>query len=184
MQGTALDIAGAYRFDLIKRGDNRGSFTRVFCADTLAEQANLNKPLKHINHSVSAHKGTVRGLRYQIAPALETKAVTCLRGRVFDVMVDLRRGSPSFMTCVVNEVSADNLATIFVPVGVAHGFQTLEGETHILYMTTEPYNKECERSVRYNDPALDIQWPLAVAEISDRDAAILDLPHDFLGIDV
>lgn len=180
----ALDIDGAFRFDLLKRGDKRGTFTRVFCADTLAEQANLQSSLKHINCSVTAQKGSIRGLRYQVAPALEVKVVTCLRGRVFDVMVDLRKGSKTFMKVQANEISADAPASILVPQGVAHGFQTLEDNTEILYMTTQSYSPDCERSVRYSDPLFNIKWPLDVTDVSERDVVIPYLEQNFPGVDV
>ncbi|MEJ0062287.1 MAG: dTDP-4-dehydrorhamnose 3,5-epimerase family protein [Alphaproteobacteria bacterium] len=162
--------------------DNRGQFTRIFCSDTMMQEMGLSKPLKHINHSFTARQGTIRGLRYQTAPALEAKVVRCIRGRVFDVMIDLRKGSETFLKTQTTEISRANNLAVYVPEGFAHGFQSLEDETEVIYMTTAAYNKECERSVRYSDPLFSIQWPLPVAEISEHDDAIPFLSENFEGI--
>lgn len=184
MDCNTLDIEDAYLFDLKKTSDGRGSFSRVFCADTLLSHAKLDIPLKHINLSVTKQKGSVRGLRYQVAPALETKLVTCLRGRAYDVMVDLRKKSSTFMNVQVNEMDSRSPSTLIVPQGVAHGFQTLDDDTEILYMTTQPYNKECERSIRYDDPLFNIRWPLEVTNISEHDNSIAYLGKKFMGLDL
>lgn len=175
---TPLQDAALVEF--APREDSRGSFTRVFCADTLQDNVRLSKPLKHINHSVTVKKGAVRGLRYQVAPALEAKIVRCLRGRTFDVIIDLRKKSPTFLKTFSTELAPDK--AVFVPEGFAHGFQTLEDNCEVMYMTTAPYNKECERSVRYSDPLFNIQWPLSVTDISEHDAAIPFLDKNFAGV--
>lgn len=176
MKLTPLPLKDALLIDLTPRIDARGSFTRVFCAETLP----LKKPLVHINHSVTAQAGTVRGLRYQVAPALEAKVVRCLRGKTFDVIADLRAGSPTFLQTFGTELTPDK--ALFVPEGFAHGFQTLAPDCEVMYMTTAAYNKDCERSVRYSDPRLAIRWPLPVAGLSPHDAEIPFLDEHFEGI--
>ena len=180
MKFHPLPLQDAARVEFAPREDSRGTFTRVFCADTLQDNVRLTKPLKHINHSVTAKAGTIRGLRYQVAPALEAKIVRVLKGRTFDVIIDLRRKSPSFLKSFAGELTPE--MAVFVPEGFAHGFQTLEDGCEVMYMTTAPYNKDCERSVRYSDPLFDIKWPLPVTEISEHDAAIPFLDKNFAGV--
>jgi dTDP-4-dehydrorhamnose 3,5-epimerase len=180
MKFAPLPVDGAALVEFAPRGDARGSFTRVFCAETLAANTGFKKPVAHVNHSVTAKKGAVRGLRYQVAPALEMKIVRCLRGRTFDVIVDLRRGSPTFLRHAALELSPER--AVFLPEGCAHGFQTLEEGCEVMYMTSAPYNRDCERSVRYSDPRLGIRWPLAVTDISEHDAGIVFLEEGFEGI--
>jgi dTDP-4-dehydrorhamnose 3,5-epimerase len=180
MKFHELPLNGAALIEFAPRIDDRGSFTRVFCADTLRDGVGLSKPLKHINHSVTVKKGAVRGLRYQVEPALEAKIVRCLRGKTFDVIVDLRRGSPTFLQFSATVLKPD--MAVYVPEGFAHGFQTLEDGAEVMYMTTEPYNKECERSVCWSDPRLGIAWPLEVTDISEHDAAVPLLDEGFEGI--
>jgi dTDP-4-dehydrorhamnose 3,5-epimerase len=165
------------------RVDSRGSFTRVFCADTLAENGIFKKPIKHINHSVTVKAGTVRGLHYQKPPALEAKLFRCIRGALFDVMIDLRKDSSTFLKAFTITLDSSDRA-VFVPEGFAHGFQTLEDNTEAMYMTTVPYAPEHEGAVRWDDPLFGIAWPLAATEITDRDRSIPLLSKDFIGMDV
>lgn len=149
-------------------GDARGRFTRLFCEQELA----LIRPNLHftqINLSETHGRGTLRGMHYQTPPAAEAKLIRCLHGRVFDVAVDLRAGSPTFLQWHAMELAEDTDRAVFIPEGFAHGFQTLTDEAHLLYMHTAPWTPTCEAGLRHDDPRLAIEWPLPVAEISGRD---------------
>ncbi|MDR3641699.1 MAG: dTDP-4-dehydrorhamnose 3,5-epimerase [Humidesulfovibrio sp.] len=151
-------------------GDQRGSFARLFCARELEPLA-LPGPIVQINHSYTSAAGTVRGLHFQRPPKAEAKLVRCLRGRVLDVAVDLRKGSETYLTWHAVELSPENHLAFYLPRGFAHGFQTLEPDCELLYLHTEFYSPEHEGGLRFDDPALGIPWPLPVAELSARDAA-------------
>jgi dTDP-4-dehydrorhamnose 3,5-epimerase len=181
MKFSPLPLKDAMLVEFAPRGDARGSFTRVFCADTLEQNNIFGKPVKHINHSVTAKAGTIRGLHYQRPPALEAKLFRCLRGALFDVMIDLRKGSPTFIQTFTITLALPGEA-VFVPEGFAHGFQTLEDNTEAMYMTTAPYAPEHEGAIRYDDPLFKIQWPQAVTEISDRDKVTPDFDRAFRGL--
>ena len=150
-------------------GDARGSFARLFCAREL-QTLGLPGPVVQINHSYTQARGTVRGLHFQHPPRAEAKLVRCLKGRVLDLAVDLRRGSPTFLKWHAVELSPDNRLALYLPRGFAHGFQTLEPDSELLYLHTEFYSPEHEGGLRHDDPALGIAWPLPVAELSARDA--------------
>lgn len=149
--------------------DARGEFARLFDLGLLSDISG-NRPIVQINRSLTRQPGTVRGLHYQTAPALEAKWVRCLRGRVLDVAVDLRRGSPTFLQHFAIELSPDTAQALFIPEGCAHGFQVLEPDTELLYLHTAPYDPAHEGGLRCDDPALDIAWPLPIAGLSARDA--------------
>jgi dTDP-4-dehydrorhamnose 3,5-epimerase len=149
--------------------DHRGSFARLFCASELAGLG-LN-PIVQINHSLTRAPGAVRGLHFQRPPKSEAKLVRCLRGRVLDVAVDLRAGSPTYLQWHAVELSAANRLAFYLPRGFAHGFQTLEPDCELLYVHDECYSPEHEGGLRHDDPALGIHWPLPVADLSARDAA-------------
>ncbi len=142
----------------------------------------LQKPIRQINQSITRQKGAVRGLHYQKSPALEAKIVRCLRGRVFDVMVDLRADSPTFLKHQAVELSAENAQAVYIPEGFAHGFQALEEDCELLYLHMTPYSKEYEGGLRYDDPKLGIQWPLAATQLSQRDTGFPLLDPSFRGI--
>jgi len=152
--------------------DERGQFSRVFCA---AECSVLRPDLQwvQINVSRTYDKGTVRGMHFQYPPATEAKLIRCLRGRVFDVAVDLRAGSPTFLRWHGIELDGDGTTQFFIPEGFAHGFQALTDDAQLLYMHSAIWNREKEGGLRHDDPALAIDWPLRVARISDKDR---DLP--------
>ena len=162
-------------------GDNRGFLERLFCSDELQMLA----PFKHIaqiNHTLTGLVGTVRGMHFQHPPHAEIKFVSCLRGEVFDVAVDLRHNSPTFLHWHAELLSASNHKTLVIPEGFAHGFQTLTENCEMLYFHTHPYQPEAEGGLNPQDPRLNIQWPLAIAAISDRDAAHSLLHESFTGI--
>jgi dTDP-4-dehydrorhamnose 3,5-epimerase len=163
-------LAGAYVIDLEKRGDERGFFARAFCEQEFGAHG-LVTHLAQANNSLSARKGTLRGMHYQLAPKAETKLVRCIRGALFDVILDLRKDSPTFGQAFGAELSAENRRMMYVPKGFAHGFITLADDTEAFYFVDEFYAPELERGVRWNDPKFAIPWPAHVAPtvISDKD---------------
>ena len=165
-------------------GDERGSFMRLYCADTFGTAGIKNHRPVQINHSVTRQTGTLRGLHFQHAPALEGKVVRCLRGRVFDVAVDLRAGSKTFLQHHTIELSADNHQAFVIPPGCAHGFQTLEEDCELIYLHSAAYNPALEAGVRYDDKALGIRWPRPVALLSERDGGFAPITADFTGVAV
>ncbi len=164
---TALQ--GVWRVSRKPIVDDRGFFSRLYCAQEFAA-IELAKPLAQINHSFSRQRGTIRGMHFQYSPHAESKVVTCLAGRIFDVAVDLRRGSPSFLHWFGAELSADNQESLVIPPGFAHGFQTLSDDAEIVYLVTAAYSSQAESGINPFDPAVGICWPEAVTEISSRDA--------------
>ncbi len=148
--------------------DERGCFSRLYCERELADAVG-NRRVVQINNSCTMTPGAVRGMHYQSAPAAEMKMVRCLKGRVWDVAVDLRHGSPWFLQWHAQELSPENGLMMLIPEGFAHGFQVLEANSELLYLHTEPYTQSAEGGVRYDDPALAIDWPLQVADLSKRD---------------
>jgi dTDP-4-dehydrorhamnose 3,5-epimerase len=165
---TETKLKGAFVIALEPRVDSRGFFARAFCR-TEFEQHGLNNLTAQCNLSFSERRGTLRGLHYQIAPRAECKLVRCVRGSIYDVIVDLRPSSPTRLQWIGFNLSADNRCALFVPEGFAHGFQTLEDRSEVLYQVSECYSPEHERGLRWNDPALAIDWPVAAPIISERD---------------
>lgn len=175
-------LKGAYVIDLDKRGDDRGFFARAFCVREFAEHG-LTTRIVQANNSLSAQKGTLRGMHYQLAPKAETKIVRCVRGAFLDVVLDLRQGSPTFGQSFGAELSADNRRMMYVPKGFAHGFLTLTDNAEAFYFVDEFYSPEHERGVRWDDPRFQISWPARPAAISDKDRAHRDFdPAWHLGL--
>jgi dTDP-4-dehydrorhamnose 3,5-epimerase len=164
-------------------GDHRGYLERMFCSEELKSLI-PGKSLVQINHTLTANRGTVRGMHFQHSPHAETKLISCMRGEVFDVAVDLRRDSPSFLHWHAEILSADNHKTLVVPDGFAHGFQTLTKDCELLYLHTSAYHEDAEGGLNARDPSLDIKWPLPIAEQSTRDAAHPFVSEDFGGVAV
>jgi len=165
-------------------GDSRGYFERLFCDEELAELLN-GRVIRQINHTLTEKTGTVRGLHYQRQPHAEMKFVACLKGEVYDVAVDLRAGSPTFLHSYAEVLSEGNWKTIMIPEGFAHGFQTLRENCELLYFHTETYTPEAETGLHAMDPALAIQWPLSVTEQSTRDQQHPMIDHNtFKGVTV
>jgi dTDP-4-dehydrorhamnose 3,5-epimerase len=161
-------VAGACTIELEKRGDERGFFARVFCEKEFAE-AGLITRFVQVNNSTSADRGTLRGMHYQLSPKSETKVVRCVRGSLFDVVLDLRQESPTFGQSFGAELSAENRMMMYVPKGCAHGFLTLTDDSEVIYLVDEFYSPESERIVRFDDPKFRIEWPEEVRVISDKD---------------
>lgn len=181
MKLTESPIAGVWIVESDAFQDNRGAFSRLFCADE--EQAILGeRRIVQINHSLTRAIGAVRGLHYQKPPQAEMKIVRCLRGRVLDVAVDLRRGSPTFLQWTATELTPNNRLAFIIPEGCAHGFQVLEENSELLYFHTAFYTPAAEGAVRFDDPAIGIDWPLPPTDLSARDMNHPILDKGFEGI--
>lgn len=176
-----LPLDGLRLLERKTQGDNRGFFTRLFCAKEL-EVAGWCRPLTQINHSYTSLCGTVRGLHYQLPPHAEMKLVSCIQGAIWDVAVDLRQGSPSFLQWHAEELSATNKKSMLIPEGFGHGFQTLSDDATLLYCHSAEYSQESERGLNPKDPAISIDWPLDFREISSRDARHPFISQTFQGI--
>jgi dTDP-4-dehydrorhamnose 3,5-epimerase len=161
--------------------DERGRFTRVFCRREL-EQIGHCKEIVQINHSLTKNRGALRGMHFQRPPKSEIKIVYCLRGSVFDVMIDLRRNSPSFLHWHAEILSPDNRRIMYIPEGFAHGFQALEDHVELIYLHTEFYSPEHEAGLRYDEPRVGVRWPMPIRDISGRDRSYTLLDSDFEGI--
>jgi dTDP-4-dehydrorhamnose 3,5-epimerase len=161
--------------------DSRGVFTRWFCERELAEVIG-QRHIVQINRSSTAAIGAVRGLHFQRAPHAEMKLVRCLKGRVLDIAVDLRQGSPAFLRWHAEELMPGNARMLVIPEGCAHGFQVLEADSELLYLHTAAHVPEAEGGIRCDDPRLGIAWPLPVAGLSPRDQGLPFLAADFRGL--
>ena len=167
-------LNGSFTIQLDPINDERGWFARSFCKKEFSTIGH-NKEWVQMNHSFSLKKGTLRGMHFQKPPYSEIKLVRCIQGSVFDVIIDLRKDSPTFLKWFGTELSAENKLMMYIPEGFAHGFQTLEENSGLLYMHTAYYSPEAEDGLRYNDPQVNISWPLEISEISMRDTN-----HDLL----
>jgi dTDP-4-dehydrorhamnose 3,5-epimerase len=174
-------LHGAWLIDLHKRGDERGFFARAFCKDEFASRG-LESEFAQVNTSLSSNAGTLRGLHFQLPPAAEVKLVKCIRGELWDCIVDLRPRSPTFMKWFGANLSADNRTMMYVPRGFAHGFITLADDTEVLYCVSAAYAPDRERGLRWNDPDLGIQWPREPSTISVKDESWHSFDPDHLGI--
>jgi dTDP-4-dehydrorhamnose 3,5-epimerase len=170
MKFSKTSLNDAVLIALEKRGDERGFFARTFCTREFAE-AGLETVFVQANHSHNAHKGTLRGMHYQKPPHGEVKLVRCVKGAIHDVIIDLREGSPTQGKWEGFDLDAREGRMLYVPAGFAHGFQTLEDDTDVVYQVSHPYTPEAEAGLRWDDPAYGIAWPLPVGTISPKDAA-------------
>lgn len=170
---TPTAVEGVHEIALQPHEDERGSFARIFCRREF-EAAGLASTLAQCNLSTNRKRGTLRGLHYQAAPSQEAKVVRCVQGAIHDVALDLRADSRSHLRHHAAELSADNGTALYIPPGCAHGFQTLEDDSVVLYLMTDFYRPELGRGVRWNDPAFDIPWPIDDPIILDRDRSYPD----------
>jgi dTDP-4-dehydrorhamnose 3,5-epimerase len=168
MRFEATPIEGAFVIHLSPFVDERGMFARLYCASEL-QSIQHNKPIVQVNHSLNKEKGTVRGLHFQYAPDAEIKIIRCVRGKVYDVLVDLRSNSSTFLHWYSVELSPQANNMVYIPEGCAHGFQTLEDDSELIYFHTAFYNRASEGGILYNDPKLSIRWPLPVRNVSEKD---------------
>jgi dTDP-4-dehydrorhamnose 3,5-epimerase len=164
----ATPLPGAYVIEPELIEDNRGFFARSFCVREFAAHK-LDTTLVQCNISFNTKAGTLRGMHLQVGPHEEAKVVRCTMGKIYDVIVDLRRESPSFRRWYAIELSAQNRRMLFIPQGLAHGFQTLEDNSEVFYQMSELYHPESARGVRFDDPCFAISWPLSSPKVSDRD---------------
>ena len=176
---TPTFLQGNFVIDLKVNADERGWFGRTFCRDTFEKEIGHTKDWVQMNHSFTTLKGAVRGLHFQLAPFSEIKLVRCIAGAVFDVVVDIRKNSQTYLQYFGTELSSANKRMMYIPEGFAHGFQTLENNTELIYCHSENYNAVAESGILYNDPILKINWPLTVTEISKRDTEHTSLNADF-----
>lgn len=161
--------------------DERGFFSRFFCADELGPSG-FDRPVAQINHTLTRRRGAIRGMHFQSPPHGEVKLVSCLRGSVFDVAVDLRCDSPTFLRWHGEMLSADNAKSLLIARGFAHGFQTLDNDCELLYLHSAPYVATAEGALHHADPALAIHWPLPVADVSERDRHHPFITPQFTGL--
>lgn len=165
---TELSIAGVVMVSTEPVSDERGEFARLFCAREFKERG-LETSFVQSNLSLTRRRGTVRGLHYQVPPSEEAKLVRCIRGAIHDVVVDVRPDSPTRWQHCANTLTAHERMALYIPPGCAHGFQTLEDDSEVLYLISGYYDPDHERGLRWNDPALGISWPLPVSVVSPRD---------------
>ncbi len=160
------------------RKDQRGSFSRLFCQEQLASLLQGDN-IVQINHSCTSRRGSVRGMHFQYAPKAEKKIIKCIKGKVYDVIVDLRRESKTFLKWHAIELSDEQPQLLYVPHGFAHGFQALQDDVEMLYMHTEYYSPEHQGKIRFDDPQLKISWPVDIADVSEEDRQALLITPGF-----
>jgi dTDP-4-dehydrorhamnose 3,5-epimerase len=177
---TKLGLDGAYIIEPNKHADHRGSFSRVFCKEELSSI--FDGTIAQINHSITTQKGSIRGFHFQYPPNSEIKMVKCIKGSVYDVIVDIRKNSTTFLQWFGEILSCENMRMMYVPKGFAHGFQTLEEDTQLLYLHSELYTPDNEGALNALDPVLAIKWPLPVCDLSKRDLNHPMIEKDFKGI--
>ncbi|HEY4876432.1 MAG TPA: dTDP-4-dehydrorhamnose 3,5-epimerase [Puia sp.] len=174
-------LSGSYIIDINTIADDRGWFARYYCKKDF-EEIGHQKEWVQLNHSFTKNKGSIRGMHYQQPPFSEIKLVRCIHGSVFDVIVDVRKNSATFLQWVGVELSAENKKMIYIPEGFAHGFQTLTDDCELLYHHSEFYTQGAEAGILYNEPLIQIEWPMNVNIISKRDLQHPNLTNSFKGI--
>ena len=174
-------IAGVVVINSEPFKDNRGFFNRIFCRKEL-ETIRPNIVIAQINHSMTKTKGTIRGMHFQYPPHSEMKIVRCIKGSIFDVAVDLRKDSPTFLQWHGEILSAENMKALVIPEGCAHGFQSLEDDIEMIYIHTQFYSRQSEGAIRYDEPKVAIQWTLKKSNISEKDMSYSFLPDNYEGI--
>lgn len=182
MKFQETPLKGAYLIDLERRGDDRGFFARAFCENEFAAQG-LISHFVQVNNSLTGKKGTLRGMHYQLAPKAEVKVVRCIRGSLYDAILDLRPDSPTYGKSFGAELTAENRTMIYVPRGFAHAILTLADDTEALYLVSEFYSPENERGIRWNDPHFKIEWPIEPREVSEKDGKWPDFDPQFHGVE-
>jgi dTDP-4-dehydrorhamnose 3,5-epimerase len=183
MKFNETKIKGLYVAELEPLNDNRGFFTRAYCNKKL-RKAGVAKSIKQINHSLTSVVGTIRGMHYQNSPYTEAKMVRCIAGEVFDVVIDIRKHSDTFLHWHGEYLSSKNLKMMVIPEGFAHGFQVIKPNSELLYLHTESYEKSSESGILFNDEKIGIEWPLQAADISDRDLKHKMVGKEFKGISI
>ena len=170
MEFKKTSFEDVYVINFSRNEDNRGTFTRMYCKQEF-EKIGFDKEFVQINFSSNLAKGTLRGLHYQKMPYTESKLIRCIQGKIFDVVVDIRKDSKTFLKYFGVELSKEKMNAIFIPEGFAHGYQTLEDNSSLIYHHSQYYMPESDGGIRYNDPFLNIEWPLPAINLSDKDKA-------------
>ena len=183
MHFTPTEIAGLYTIDLTPFEDHRGWFSRLFCSRKFKD-AGLHTNYVQINQSFTRLRGTIRGMHYQLPPHAEVKLIGCIKGAVYDLVIDLRHGSPTFLQYYGVELSESNRRMIYIPEGFAHGFQTLCDDTGLIYQHSTFYAPESERGIRFDDPQIGIKWPLTITGMSEKDKNLIFTGRLFNGIHI
>jgi len=178
---NSTSLAGSYIIDLELRSDDRGWFSRYYCKDEF-KKIGHTKEWVQMNHSVTNKKGSIRGMHFQLQPYKEIKMLRCINGSVYDVIIDIRKGSDTFLQWIGVELSAENKKMVYIPEGFAHGFQCLEDNCELLYHHSEFYKPGAESGIKYDDPLVNIKWPLPLTVISPRDEQHAYLDENFKGI--
>jgi dTDP-4-dehydrorhamnose 3,5-epimerase len=174
-------LKGSYVITLSPYSDERGWFVRTYCENEFREIGHETKWVQ-INHSYTAKIGTIRGMHFQLPPFREIKMVRCVRGKVFDVIIDIRKESPTFLQWFGTELSPAAMNMMYIPEGFAHGFQTLSDDSELIYHHSEFYTPGAEGGIRYDDPAIGIEWPIEISSVSERDLKHPLLTREFKGI--
>lgn len=176
-------LEGLFRVDRKPIEDSRGFFSRFFCAKEF-ECIGFDGPIAQINHTLTSKKGAIRGMHFQYPPYFESKVVTCVRGEIFDVVIDIRKDSPTFLQSHMEILSAQNQCGLMIPAGFAHGFQTLDEDSQLIYLHSTSHAPDAEGALNALDPALAIDWPMEISEISERDKTHRFIDTQFEGVTV
>ncbi|MBA2745460.1 MAG: dTDP-4-dehydrorhamnose 3,5-epimerase [Flavisolibacter sp.] len=183
MKFQPLPLKDAYLVATEPYTDERGRFSRFYCKKEFDTVGHI-KEWVQLNHSITLKEGTIRGMHFQLPPFREVKMIKCIKGKVFDVIIDIRKGSATFLQWFGTELSDENQLMMYIPEGFAHGFQCLSDDCHLLYHHTEYYTPGSEGGIRYDDPLINIKWPMPLSLISDRDQDHPYLNNHFKGIDI
>ena len=178
---TATELVGSYVIDLQPIEDERGWFARTYCKNEFGKIGHT-KDWVQLNHSFTKQIGSIRGMHFQLAPFSEIKLVRCIAGAVYDVIIDLRKNSPTFFKYFGVELSASNKKMIYIPEGFAHGFQALTDDCELIYHHSQFYTPGVEAGIKFNDPTINIQWPLPPTNISERDNTHTLIDNNFKGL--
>ncbi len=165
---NGVEINGVKIIELEPREDERGYFTRVFCKKEFSEQ-DIDFSIKQVNHVFTKNKNTLRGLHFQIESGAESKVFRCIKGKIFDVVLDMRKNSSTFKKWIGVELSENNRKSIYIPEGCAHGYQTLVDNCEVEYFVSSFYQPECEKGIKWNDPVFNINWPFKNPILSEKD---------------
>ena len=178
-----LPLKDAFIVESESHSDSRGVFSRIFCQEEF-KKIGIVKQILQINHSMTVNKGAIRGMHFQYPPKAEIKMVKCIHGAVFDVIVDLRKGSETLLKWHGETLNPENMKMIYIPEGFAHGFQVLEDNSELIYFHTELYSLEHEGAIRYDDPNIGIDWPIEITDVSARDKNHALLGDNFTGLEI
>ena len=181
MRFTETTLKGSYVIDLEPFVDERGWFARTYCKNEFSKIGH-SKEWVQFNHSFTRQKGTIRGMHYQLNPFSEIKLVRCIAGAVYDVIIDLRENSPTFLNYFGVELSSKNQKMIYIPEGFAHGFQTLKKDSELIYNHSQFYSPGVEGGIKYDEPKVNIEWPLPLSTISVRDSSFSLINENFKGL--